>query len=95
MGITYAQSGRKAIPHIRSATLHVFVAIPGLPREIVDIRNLPSMRIQYEYLKMSYGNIKVGVRVARNVVRKFVDDHRFSTVLYGSATVLSRPRYSV
>ena len=40
---------------MRTATMHVFVAIPCLPWEIVDNRNLPSMRILYEYLNMSYG----------------------------------------
>ena len=56
---------RKAIMPIHSGAIHVFVAIPGLPWEIVDNRNLPSMRIQYEYLKMSYGYRRVGLRLYR------------------------------
>ena len=44
---------------VRTATVHVFVTIPGLPWEIVDNRNLPSMRIQYKYFKMSYGYSRV------------------------------------
>ena len=60
------------------------MSIPGLPWEVVDNRNLPSMRIQYEYLKMSYGYNRVGLRVAKNVVREFVVDRRSTTVLDGS-----------
>ena len=55
----------------------------------------PSMRIQYEYLKMNYGYSRVGIRVTRNVVLKFVVDRRSNTVLHGSATVLSRAHYNV
>ena len=51
------------------------------------------MRIQYEYLKVSYGCSRVGLRVARNEVWKFVVDCRSATVLEDSATVLSRPHY--
>ena len=40
---------------------------------------------------MSYIYMRVGLRVARNVFRKFVVDRRSATVLDGSATVLSRP----
>ena len=39
---------------------HVFVAIPDLPWEIEDSRNLPSMRIQYEYFKMKYLKMSYG-----------------------------------
>ena len=74
VGVAYPSSNRKAILHIRTATVHAFVAIPGLFWEIMDNRNLPSMRIHYEYLKMNYGYSSVGVRVAMNVVRKFVVD---------------------
>ena len=73
---------------------YIFMAILGLPWEIVDNRYSPSMRIQSEYLKMSYGYSSVGLRVPRNVVRKFVVDRRSTTVLDGSVTVLSRPHYS-
>ena len=71
------------------------MAIPGLPWEIVDNCNLPSLRIQYEDLKISYGYSRVGLRVPRNVVKKFVVDHRSTTVLGGSVTVLSRSHYGV
>ena len=89
VGVVYPLSNRKAILHIRIAIVHVFVAIPGRPWEIVDNRNLLSMRIQYEYLKMRYRYSRVGLRVPRNVVR------RSTTVLDGSVMVLSRPYYGV
>lgn len=70
------------------------MAIPGLPWEIVDNRNLPSMRIQYRYLKMSYGYSKVGLRVLRDAVQKYVVDRKSTTVLDGSVMMLSRTHYS-
>ena len=93
--VAYPYSHRNAILHIRTATVHVFVAIPGLPWEIVDNRNLPSTRIQYKYLKMSYEYSRVGLQVPRNILRKFVVDHMSTTVLDGSVTVLSGPHYGV
>ena len=82
--------------HIRTTTAHVFVAMSGLPWEIMDNRNLPSMRIQYEYLKMSnYEYSRVGLRVPRDPVRQLVVERRSTTILDGSVTVLSRPHYSV
>ena len=46
-------------------------------------------------LKMSYGYSRVGLSVARNVVRNFVVDRRSTTVIGGSAAVLSRPHCGV
>ena len=66
------------------------MAIPDHPWEIVDSRNLPSMMIQYEYLKMSYGYSRVRLRVAKNVVRQFVVDRSSTTVLDGSAAVATK-----
>ena len=43
---------------------------------------------------MSYGYSSVRMRVARNVVRKFVVN-RSTTAQEGSAMVLSRPYYGV
>ena len=58
-----------------SMTYYHHTCIPGHTSpslEIVDNCNFPSMRIQYEHLKMSYGYSRVGLRVARNVVRKLI-----------------------
>ena len=45
---------------------------------------------QYEYLKMSYGYSRVGLRVVRIVVRKFVVNRRSSTVLSVRKFVVNR-----
>ena len=72
------------------------MAMSGLPWEIVDNCNLPTMRIHYEYLKMSnYEYSRVGLRVPRDALRQLVVDRRSTTILDGSVTVLSRPHYSV
>ena len=65
---------------MRTATVHVFVAIPGLPWVIADNHLLPSMRIQYGYLMMSYGYSRVGQWMAKNVELNFVFDLRSTKI---------------
>ena len=48
VGVANPYCNRNAILHIRTATVHAFVAIPGLPWVITDNPMLLSMRIQDE-----------------------------------------------
>ena len=55
---------------------HAFVAIPGLSWVLLVAFHEDPVRI----LKMSYGFSRIAIRVARNMVRKFVVDRRSTTV---------------